>query len=120
MNRHCLASFVTKKKSPHQYRQRVHVRAQREARRTGSEGGDDAGPRDRVLVGNAQRIELAAQVRAGEFLLEAQLRNSVQILRMRGDWSSMGFLAQGSIAIVPNRAFSLVVRHEHGFDRLAA
>ena len=59
--------------------QGVDVRPQREARlRLGPDGGDDAGHRHRVLEGDAHRLELLPQVRAGALLLETQLRVFVQ------------------------------------------
>ena len=64
--------------STHRDGQRVDVGAQREARRPGAEGGDDAGARDRVPERDVQRLELLPQVRAGAILLERQLRDTVQ------------------------------------------
>ena len=59
--------------------QRVNVSTQHEARRSGSDLRDNAGPRDHVLVRDAHGVQLALQVRAGELLFETQLRNAVQV-----------------------------------------
>ncbi len=64
--------------SAHRDGQRIDVGAQREARRPGAEGGDDAGARDRMPEGDVQRLQLLLQVRAGAILLERQLRTAVQ------------------------------------------